>query len=217
MYPALKFFLLFVLIMPISANADLFGIGESGTNEELQHDLDIARINDLVLMSGYIQAFKEKTGSYPLQGEVPFPNYVYVATKEQKQYTEGGGPPYSHKNTPVNELIEELMTVLGSDIEIPFDLQRVPVNKPNFYIYMVHGDSYYFAVHLHHPQQYANKVSDHYYKVEVTNNEKAVRQGVWLRKDLLNDEVFLNDLSKTPIKPGYTESLRVKLGGNTAF
>ena len=209
--------LIIALLIPSFSNAGLLeDIFKSGTSSKLQYDLDIARLKDLSTLSGHLEAYKKRTGHYPFEGEVPYPNYVYIATKEQWQYIQGV-PPYQHKFTEVQELITELQAKLGGDIEIPFDLQRVPVNKPNFYIYMVVDDMYFLAVHLHHQQPFANKVSDYYYKVEVTNSPYDKNPGTWLREQLLTNPDYQQAIAAKPHKPGYTEQLREKLGGNQAF
>ena len=200
----------------VAVSADLLDFFKSGTSEALQHDFDIVRLNDLVQLSGYIEQYKQITGKYPFQGQTELPHYVHIATKEQEKYAENG-PPYSHKRSSAKSFVNELMTKLGSDIEIPFDLQRVPVNKPNFYIYMIKDDIYYLAVHVHNDYSFANKIGDYYNKVEVTNYPGPNRKGTWLRSELLAHDPYIKARNATPNKPGYTEELKVKLGGNNAF
>lgn len=192
--------------------SDMFS---SGTSSELQHDLDIARLNDLKVLGGHIESYYRQTGKYPLQGASERPNYVYIATKEQRQYVQGG-PPYPHVNTDVAVLIKELERVLGENIEIPFDPQRVPVNKPNFYIYLVTEDSYFLAVHLFEPYPFAKAIAKHYHKLEVTNVELD-RPGAWLYSELMANESYISAASTMPNKPGYVEHVRRKLGGKSAF
>ncbi len=189
--------------------------GFSGTSEALQHDLDLVRLQDLKTLSGYIEKYREEEGRYPFQGETGLPHYVRIATREQQKYL-GQGPPYEHKTSPSKRFVLELQKVLGN-IEVPFDLQRVPVNKPNFYIYLITDDAYFLAVHLHNDYSFGTTVSRNYNKVEVTNNEQAVRPGVWLRSELLSHPEYNAALQAQAYKPGYTAQLREKLGGNSAF
>lgn len=189
--------------------------GFSGTSESLQHDLDIARLEDLKVLSGHIEKYRELTGRYPFEGVVNIPNYTLIATREQQKYAVGG-PSYNHKKTPAIDFVSELRAKLG-DIEVPFDLQRVPVNKPNFYIYSIVDDTYFLAVHVHNDFSFANKISDYYYKVEVTNRNGGNRTGTWFRTELLSHPEFNAALQSPPIKPGYTSKLRTRLGGNGAF
>ncbi|WP_417764955.1 hypothetical protein [Shewanella chilikensis] len=211
-----KLVLIIAMAFPVTAMAQLFGFFDSGTSEDLQHDFDIARLNDLEVLSGYIEQYHSITGKYPFQGEVDYPHYVHIATQEQQKYAQGG-PPYEHKKTPSSDLLRELVSVLGDEISVPFDPQRMPVNKPNFYIYMVVDDVYFLAVHLHNDFPFAQKVANYYYKVEVTSNAIGNRPGTWLRADLLSDPQYIEAASAAPIKPGYVEELRNKLGGNDAF
>lgn len=211
-----KLALLVFAAFPVYSNAEFLDFLSSGTSENLQHDFDIARLNDLEILSGYIEQYREITGKYPFQGEVDYPHYVYIATQEQQQYAQGG-PPYRHKITQTSDLIRELTTTLGTEISVPFDPQRVPVNKPNFYIYMVVDDVYFLAVHVHNNFSFTQRVTDYYYKVEVTNNSQGNRPGTWLRAELLSDPDYIEAVSTNPIKPGYVEKLRDSLGGNGAF
>ena len=189
--------------------------GFSGTSESLQHDLDISRLQDLKVLSGHIEKYQEVTGQYPFEGAVNIPNYTLIATREQQKYAVGG-PEYDHKKTPAIDFVSELQAKLG-DIEVPFDLQRVPINKPNFYIYSIVDDVYFLAVHVHNDFSFANKISDNYYKVEVTNRSSGNRTGTWFRSELLSHPEYNAALQAQQYKPGYTEKLRVKLGGNGAF
>jgi hypothetical protein len=52
---------------------------------------------------------------------------------------------------------------------------------------MVTGDSYFFAVHVHQPFRFAKKVSDNYYKVEISN---ATIDKVWSPDVLFDDAEF---------------------------
>jgi hypothetical protein len=209
-------FILLILLIPNISNAGLMDFFKSGTSEDLQHDFDIVRLKDVATLSGYIEKYKEITGKYPFEGDVNLPHYVHIATKQQEQYAKGA-PPYEHKRTSAQAFIKELQSKFGPDIQIPFDLQKVPVNKPNFYIYMVYDNVYHMAVHVHQDYSFANKVAAYYNKVEVTNNPDAKRKGTWLRNQLLANQAYIDAVNAKPNKPGYTEQLRSKLGGNNAF
>ena len=167
------------------------GSGFSGTSELLQHDLDIARLEDLKVLSGYIEKYREVAGKYPFEGSVNIPNYTLIATREQQKYAVGG-PRYNHKKTPALDFVSELQSALG-EIEVPFDLQRVPVNKPNFYIYSIVDDIYFLAVHVHNDFAFANKIDDFYYKVEVTNRRSVNRTGTWFRTKLHDPNALLRE------------------------
>lgn len=216
MYRKSKCLTLTIVLLPAISFAGILDFFKSGTSEALQHDFDIVRLNDLVQLSGYIEQYHDLTGRYPLEGETELPHYVHIATKEQEKYADVG-PPYSHKRTSAKAFIDELQKELGTDIQIPFDLQRVPTNKPNFYIYMIKDSTYYLAVHVHQDFPFANKIGDYYNKVEVTNYPGTKRKGTWLRSDLIVNPSFVDAIEAIPYKPGYAEELREKLGANDAF
>lgn len=216
MYRVFKSLPIFLVFIPVFALAGITDFFKSGTSEALQYDFDIVRLNDLALLSGHIEKYKEITGKYPFQDQTELPHYVHIATKEQEQYAKGG-PPYSHKKSSAQSLAKELISKLGPETEIPFDLQRVPTNKPNFYIYMIKGNVYYLAVHVHQDFPFANKIADYYNKVEVTNYQGNNRKGTWRRNELLSNEAYKKARSSAPNKPGYTQELRIKLGANNAF
>jgi len=215
MKQTLQFIIAIACLILASCTSSPTDLGLSGTSESLQHDLDITRLADLKVLSGHIEKYRELTGKYPFEGAVNIPNYILIATREQQKYAVGG-PSYNHKKTPAIDFVSELQEKLG-DIEVPFDLQRVPVNKPNFYIYSIVDDVYFLAVHVHNDFSFANKISDYYYKVEVTNRDSGNRRGTWFRSELLSDPEYNAALQARPFKPGYTDKLRVKLGGNGAF
>lgn len=187
-----------------------------GTVQQLQDDFDIARLNHLELISGYVEQYKEATGTYPFQGVSEFQNYVFIATKEQQQYTNQDAP-YSIAITDANIFIDELESKLGREIEMPFDPQRAPVNKPNYYIYMVVGETYFVAVHVHNDYSFAKKLGEYYNKVEVTNSATGNRNGTWFRENLLKNQKFITAKNKVPNSPGYVEQVIERLGGNDAF
>lgn len=188
---------------------------EGGTMKALQHDFDIARLNHLATISGYIEDYKTATGSYPY-ADSDIPVYVHIATAEQQQFV-AGSPPYEHSVVPVTSLLELLQNELGDDVTMPFDPQKIPTNAPNFYIYMAVQNTYFLAVQTHFHMPFSTQVANFYNKTEVTNNPDAVRQGVWLRNDLLNSQAFKDVIATTPYKPGYTDSVLEQQGGNDAF
>ena len=140
----LQFIIAIACILLASCASSPSDFGLSGTSESLQHDLDITRLEDLKVLSGHIEKYRELTGKYPFEGAVNIPNYTLIATREQQKYAVGG-PGYNHKKTPAIDFVSELQEKLG-DIEVPFDLQRVPVNKPNFYIYSIVDDVYFLSL-----------------------------------------------------------------------
>jgi len=208
--------LVLLLVVGNFACSTVGEVAKTGTLEALQHDLDIVRLNDLALLSGHIEKYRHLKGKFPFQGETNLPHYVLIATRTQQNQA-FQGPPTAHKTTETKTFVNVLTSVLGDDIQIPFDLQRVAVNKPNFYIYMVIENIYYLAVHVHHDFPFANKVGPYYNKVEVTSSADAERSGVWLRSNLITNPDYIHAAGVAQIKPGYTDDLRLELGGNAAF
>ncbi|KKK68224.1 hypothetical protein LCGC14_2946200, partial [marine sediment metagenome] len=145
----------------------------------------------------------EITGKYPFQDQTELPHYVHIATKEQEQYAKGG-PPYSHKKSSAQSLANELISKLGPEIEVPFDLQRVPTNKPNFYIYMINEDLYFFAIHVSQYYGFATKINENYYKVEISNNPTKENKAVAF-SDLIKNKRFIDVLNSKSSKPGFFE------------
>lgn len=96
---------------------------------------------------------------------------------------------------------------LGRKIFIPFDPQRVAVNKPNFYIYMIRGKTYYFAVHLHEEFPFARKIAPFYYKLEISNDPNPANQ-IWDYDALMQNSEFAAAISREMNRPGYFQNLR---------
>src|SRR3990172_12178343 len=141
---------------------------DSGTSEYYQHDMDIARLNDLKIIGSYLEEYKEKQGLYPLMGTSDIPIYVHIATNEQRKHIKGG-PNYPHQVVDAKIFLKTLEDGIGRKIDLPFDPQRAATNKPNFYIYMVANDTYYLAVHLHNQYMFTKNISPYYNKLELTN------------------------------------------------
>jgi hypothetical protein len=173
-----------------------------------QHDADIFRLRHLQYYRELIEAYYQKTGSYPLQGASEVQNYVYLAAPQQKKYVQGV-PPQSHEVTGVEAFRKELENGLGRKVDLKFDPQKVPTGAPNFYIYMMDGDSFYLAVHLYNERSFSNPVAKHYHKLEITNGETG-RQGLWNPDDLMEDSAFITALSETPDKNGWFLHLEEK-------
>ncbi len=177
-------------------------------DREYQHDADIFRLRHLEYFGGLIEEYHQKTGKYPLQGNSEYQNYVYIAAPHQQKYA-NEGPPYKHDVTDVESFRKELEKGLGRRIDFKFDPQKVPVHAPNFYIYMIEGDRYFFAVHLYNKFPFSTPVGKHYNKLEITNEEPN-RHGLWRLNELVADAGFKMALNKTPHKNGWFLHLEEK-------
>ncbi|HUE70146.1 MAG TPA: hypothetical protein VMP01_04585 [Pirellulaceae bacterium] len=116
--------------------------------EAFQRDADVVRLRHLEHYGTLIEEYHAKTGHLPFQGNARVPIYVHVANDQQAEYSQNG-PPTPHEFISVAGFISELEAGLGRPIKERYDPQFQPVDKPNFYVYMVKDDYYFFAVHLH--------------------------------------------------------------------
>ena len=166
----------------------IFVVGCSKTSEVFQKDADIIRLRHLKYYGELLKEYNKITGKYPFQEQKDVPIYVHVANDEQIEFTTQG-PPYPHETIPFKEFVEEIEEVLGKEICEYYDPQYRPDYKPNFYIYMVTGDTYFFAINVHQPFTFAKKVADHYYKIEISNHPNSQNQAVRFEQ-LLNSTEF---------------------------
>ena len=161
--------LLIAVCLVIAAVAGLAWFNLRAAKEAFQHDADIARLRQLDHYGTLIEDVPTKNGKGPAsKHNAVVPIYVHVANDQQIAYTTNG-PPTPHQVVSMTEFVSELETGLGRTIDEYYDPQYRPVNKPNFYIYMVRDDSYFFADHVHQPFPFAKKIADHYYKIETSN------------------------------------------------
>ena len=169
--------------------------------QKFQVDADILRLQHLKHYGQLIEEYHQETGKYPLQGRADVPIYVHVANDQQIEFSKRG-PPTEHEVVSFAEFVSELETALGHTVEEFYDPQYRPVNKPNFYIYMIHGNDYFFAVHLHQPFPFAKRVAEHYYKAEISN--AANSQNKALSPEILFNDTGFNAAIEKPIdKSGF--------------
>ncbi len=140
--------------------------------EAFQRDADIARLRHLQHYGTLIEEYRQKTGKVPLQGVADIPVYVHIANDEQIAFTQNG-PPAPHKVVSMAEFVADLESGLGRSIDEFYDPQYRPYKKPNFYIYMIRDGSYFFAIHVHQPFPFANKIGECYHKIEISNVANA--------------------------------------------
>lgn len=174
-------------------------LAKTGTNDDYQYDADIFRLRHLVHYGELLKKYYERNGAYPLQGDVDYQHYVHIATKEQEPK---GRPPFKHTVTKVNDFKKILKDGVGGEVVFKYDPQRRPDSKPNFYIYMIDGEYYYLAVHLHEDFSFSNKVAPYYNKLEITNNPNP-GPGQWNFDNLLNDKDFQSTLNRKPMQEGF--------------
>jgi hypothetical protein len=169
-------------------------------DKEYQHDADIFRLRHLKYFGELFKEYHQKTGKYPLQGDSETQHYVLLAAPHQQKYAKG--TPEQFKVTDVESFRSVLTKGLGRNIEFKFDPQKVPVGAPNFYIYMIEGDSFFFAVHLYSGRSFTNPLGKHYYKLEITNEEPN-RRGLWQLETLMKDKDFQVAINEKPQKEDF--------------
>lgn len=138
------------------------------SSDDFQSDADVYRLQDLEHYGTLIEAYKTKTGQYPLFDQVDdLPVYAVIASPEQVDDVQP--LPFAHVNISPAQFFDELEKGLGRPIEERYDPQFEPDKKPNFYIYTVGSDRYFFAVHVSQPFSFTQDIGPGYHKVEVSN------------------------------------------------
>ena len=170
------------------------------SDKDYQHDADIFRLRHLKYYGSLIEEYRTKKGKYPLQGESEAQHYVFIAAPHQQKYVQG--VPEQFRVTDLEGFRSVLEKGLERKVELRFDPQKVPVSAPNFYIYMVEDDSYFFAVHLYTSSSFTNSLGKHYNKLEITNDEPN-RNGLWKYGDLIENKDFQSAINKKPHKEGF--------------
>ncbi len=185
------FFACFLLFIP----------GCMKTSEVFQQDADIVRLKHLEYYGELIEKYYEKVEKYPFSDRENVPVYVFIANDEQIDFTKKG-PNYKHVVIAFSELVNEIESVLGREINEYYDPQYRPDYKPNFYIYMVNQGTYFFAIHVHQPFPFAKKVTGHYHKIEISNHPTFNNQA-HAPQTLFNSFEFQKELSKTINKEAF--------------
>lgn len=167
-----------------------YGLPElTGVERELQDNCDIVRLRHLEYYGNLIEEYKQKTGHYPFQDNVGGQTYAFIYNNKQKKYARDTNPS-KHTQLPPKTFFTELEKGLGRQIDQLYDPQYAPTERPVFYIYMIEGDTYYFAVHLSKYYSFTQRVDDHYYKVEISNNSDPCCK-IWAMEDLLSNSAYV--------------------------
>jgi len=172
-----------------------------GTNTDFQKDADTIRLQHLKYYSSLLKEYFQKTGKYPFQNEFSVPLYVHIAHDQQIEFTKSG-PPYAHKVKSFKDFVFELENKLGREINEYYDPQYRPDHKPNFYIYMITKNTYFFAIHVHQNYPFSKKVADYYYKIEISNNPN-LQNKAQLPSQLFARKDFQTAIVHPITKPGF--------------
>jgi hypothetical protein len=162
---------------------------------------DVVRLRHLKYYGELIEEFHAKTGSYPLQGRHDFPVYVHVGHEGQKP-APNDAPPYQHEVVAMPDFVAALEQGLGRAIDEHYDPQLAAFEKPNFYIYAMVGEAYYFAVHISQPLSFAKEIGPDYFKIEISNRPS---NGTFAFAELIRRPDFIAALQTPIAKPGFFE------------
>lgn len=135
---------------------------------------DQRRIADVSQIARIVDEFHSRTGRYPLASlNIPVTVGVNITLDElPPRYTQPP-PGAPGEIVPYSVLLAELRSVLGDDLELPMDPQRVAVYAPNFYQYQYYDDgSYYVSVNLYYEIPGTERLADHYYKYELSSADQ---------------------------------------------
>ena len=134
-----------------------------------QTDADIVRIQHFDYYAQLLTEYYLINGKYPFQYEKDDPVYVYIMTNYQtKDYS--SSDPYIHYTVDDKYFFEELSNGLGREIFEKYDPQKVAADiRPNMYVYMVHNDNFFFAIHLYNGNIFTKRIGKYYYKMELSN------------------------------------------------
>ena len=103
------------------------------------------------------------------------------------------------------DFVADLEAGLGRAIPERYDPQFRPSSKPNFYIYMVNKDHYFFAVHLHQSYPFAKRIAANYNKAEISSAADAQDEAS-LAQQLLASHEFTSALQVPIVKRGFFEA-----------
>ncbi|HEG44699.1 MAG TPA: hypothetical protein ENH94_11700 [Phycisphaerales bacterium] len=171
--------------------------------KQFQKDADIYRLKHLKYYGELIEKYHKNIGKYPFQGKENKPVYVFIANDKQEKYREDDNPN-PHKSYPLKSFIKELERGLNKKINEYYDPQFAPLNKPNFYMYLINEDLYFFAIHVSQYYGFATKINENYYKVEISNNPTKENKAVAF-SDLIKNKRFIDVLNSKSSKPGFFE------------
>ena len=175
------------------------------TNVAYQENADIIRLRHLNYYGNLILKYFEKTGHYPLQSDSDIPIYVYIANKNQMEFTEiyESAIPFEHKSISFKMLVEEIEKVLGYEIDEFYDPQEYPDAKWNWYLYSINKNNFYLAIHVHQRFPFSKFNSPYSYKVEISNISNRSSNLIVEINELLNSDIFKEEMNRSVINEGY--------------
>jgi hypothetical protein len=171
-----------------------------------QADADIVRIQHFDYYAQLLTEYYEKNGKYPFQYEKEDPIYVFILTNFQEKDFEDTNP-YRHYTVNDKYFFDELSKGLERDIYEKYDPQKVGTDgRPNMYVYMIHGNNFYFAIHLYNANPFSKNISRYYNKMELSN-ENDDENKFYTYETLKNDEIYLELVNRKANRQGFFDEL----------
>jgi hypothetical protein len=165
------------------------------TEDQYQADADIIRIHHFDYYAKLLSEYYEKNGKYPFQYEREGQVYFYILNNIQES-------KFKNTESYINDKIffEELSNGLGREIDERYDPQKAVFDRrPNFYIYMVDGDYFYFAIHLYNSNYFTKNIDKHYNKMELSNIDSK-QYTLFTYKTLENDPRYIELVNRKAVK-----------------
>jgi hypothetical protein len=193
---------------------------EGGTYRPMQEDFDRIRLDHALVISGLLAEYRSATGRYPFaEGSDSSPAVVIIGTPEQQRNNRDfiriridqdlraaagvPAPAPSRASFHTTEEFEaELGHALGRRVSLPVDPQRVPVNKPSIYIYVLYRDVYDVSVFLHQAFSFSRPLGEFHNKVALANKSLPAF-GIWTAADLMRQPDFIAFFRKPFNRGGY--------------
>ena len=145
--------------------------------DDYQAAADAKRINDVHRIAALVEAFVTAAGHHPLRGRLensssrdqaePMAANITGLKLPSKYLRPPPGQP--GQIIPSEEFEAELRAVLGAEVVIPYDPQRVGVYAPNFYQFMTVGGNWYVSANLYSPTEHTLELGPHYHKYQVSS------------------------------------------------
>lgn len=194
-----------ILVMMIFSLISFYGYCSGSAEDDYQSDADIIRLQHFNYYIDLINQYYIEKNEYPFSSQFDAPAYVFIATEKQASYIKDNNPD-KHYTIDDSIFFLELEKVLNKEINEKYDPQKVPNGRPNFYIYMIDGYDYFFAVHLANGNTFTKQIGKKYFKIEASNLSSE-KYKLYTFQQLLNNNEFIKLFSQSPKKAGFFEDL----------
>lgn len=127
-------------------------VGCASLESQYQHDMDIIRKNDAVLIARLVSEYSKKEHKVPyydLAQKQPVMVVIAQSEKEENLYIKDPRVNKGAKIVLLKDFKAELERVLEKKVEIPRDPQKVATFAPNIYVYFVAEKQFCSAANLY--------------------------------------------------------------------